>query len=212
MKAQQKFSRRKAHRKAMLRNLVTSIVLYEKVKTTRAKAKAAKPLVEKMILLGKRKDSAAVRKLYQFFLDKNAAKKIQEDLPERFGKRKSGFIRTARLGFRAGDAAEMVQIELILPKKIEKAKEEKKTTKTTKTRIKIKESPKKYRKAPTKSGFRSPNKKGEIGRKIGEKPKKKTAPVEEKKKGWLERVSDTRLGKRMTDATKKVWRKRTTQK
>ncbi len=203
MKAQQKFSRRKAHRKAMLRNLVTSVVLYEKVKTTRAKAKAVKPLVEKMILLGKRKDSAAVRKLYQFFLDKNAAKKIQEDLPERFGKRDSGFVRTTRLGYRAGDAAEMVQIELILLKKIEKEAKEDKVKTRVKTRIRTK----------TK-----PEVKVEKAKKEKAKKSKKAVPapaptsVEEKKKGWLDKVSDTQLGKRVTNATKKVWRKRTTQK
>lgn len=195
MKAQQKFSRRKAHRKAMLRNLVTSVVLYEKIKTTRAKAKAAKPLVEKMILLGKRKDPAAVRKLYQFFLDKNAAKKIQEDLPERFGKRKSGFVRTARLGYRAGDAAEMVQIELILPQKIEKKIDDKKVKTRIKTKVRTKAKPEVKVEKPEKAA-----------------PTPAPAPVKEKKKGWLDKVSDTQLGKRMTDATKKVWKKRTTQK
>ena len=191
MKAQQKFSRKKAPRKAMLRNLVTSIILYEKVKTTKAKAKATKPLVEKMILLGKRKDTVAVRKLYQFFLDKNAVKKIQEDLIKRFGKRKSGFVRLTKLGFRAGDAAEMVQIELIVPKKIEKVAKEEKVKTRIKTKVKTEAKP------------------AAKAKKV-EKPK--PLPIEEKKKGWLERVSDTQIGKRMTNATKKVWKKRTTQK
>ena len=194
----------KAQKKAVLRNLVTSLVLYEKVKTTRARAKAAKVLVEKMILLGQRKDPPTVRKLYQFFLDKNAAKKIKEDLVERFGKRKSGFVRTARIGFRAGDAAEMVQMELILPRKIEK---EKKLSALPAGRQEAKSRlPKKYEKGKigekekvkTKIRVKPKTEKIEKPQKI--KQPKKVVPVEKKKKSWFE------------SATKKVWRKRTTQK
>jgi len=185
-----KLSRPKSHRDLMLRNLATSLILYEKVKTTEAKAKIVKPMVEKMIHLGRRKDVAATRKLYQFLLDKNAAKKIQEDLSKRLESRKSGFLRTARLQKRAGDGAQMVLIELIVPKKIEEKKETAKTKVTTKVRAKVVERP-----------YTKPKKIKKI-----EKPKT------ENKEGWFDKVSHTQIGKRISSTTKKIWTKRTTSK
>lgn len=103
-----------AHLDSMLRNLATSIILYEKVKTTRAKAKIIKPIVEKLITKAKKHSTVnAMRHLNAYFLDKNASKKLVRELLDRYKERNSGFVRLTNLGYRAGDAAPMVQIELI---------------------------------------------------------------------------------------------------
>lgn len=107
-------NRHSAHLNAMLKNLATSIILYEKVKTTEAKAKLVKPVVEKLISKAK-KDSAmnAYRALNAYLPDKNASKKLMEELNKRYKDRDSGYVRLTKMGFRAGDAAPMVQIELV---------------------------------------------------------------------------------------------------
>ncbi len=105
--------RKKGPREALLRNLATSIVLFEKVKTTRAKAKAVRPLVERMITTGKRGGLVSRRKLSSFFYSENAAKKVLEELGPRYKDRAGGYTRITNLVRREGDGAEMVQIELV---------------------------------------------------------------------------------------------------
>jgi len=105
--------RKKEPRELMLRNLASSILIYEKVKTTKAKAQAVKPLVERMIGLAKKGDLTARRGLIQVLLQKNAIKKAMEVLGARYKDRKGGYTRTLKLDPRKGDGAEMVQIELV---------------------------------------------------------------------------------------------------
>ena len=105
--------REKAPREAMLRNLAMSVILYEKVKTTEAKAKAVKPLVEKMITTGKKNTLQARRQLIAFFYTDNAVKKTLEVLGPRYATRPGGYTRITKLGARKNDAADMVQIELV---------------------------------------------------------------------------------------------------
>ncbi len=105
--------RKKGPRELMLRNLASSILLYEKVKTTKAKAQAVRPLVEKMITSAKAGDLAARRGLIKVLLQKNAVKKAMEVLGVRYKNRPGGYTRTTKLGVRQGDGAEMVQIELV---------------------------------------------------------------------------------------------------
>jgi len=105
--------RKKGPRELMLRNLASSILLYEKVKTTRAKAAAVRPLVEKMITSAKAGDLTARRGLIKVLLQKNAVKKAIEVLGVRYKSRPGGYTRTTKLGERQGDGAEMVQIELV---------------------------------------------------------------------------------------------------
>jgi len=105
--------REKAPREAMLRNLASSILIYEKVKTTAAKAKTVRPLVERMITIAKKGNLTSRRKLIQVLLQKNAVKKSMEVLGERYKTRNGGYTRITKLGTRAGDGAEMVQIELV---------------------------------------------------------------------------------------------------
>lgn len=106
--------RNMAHLDAMLGNLASSIILYEKVKTTQSKAKIIKPILEKMISMAKNKTAVHTRRHADAFLpDKNASMKLTQELSKRYAKRNSGFLRLTPLGYRAGDAAPMVQIELV---------------------------------------------------------------------------------------------------
>jgi len=100
-------------RKALFRNLVTSVIEHERVVTTVPKAKAVQPLVEKMITLAKR-DTLHTRRQAASFLETPAAvKKLFDKLGTRFGQREGGYTRVVRLGFRKGDGAEQAMIELV---------------------------------------------------------------------------------------------------
>lgn len=105
---------REEHRASLLRNLATSLILYEKVKTTKPRATAVEPLIAKLINTAKTKDTVnAIRALNRFFYDKNASKKTMEILKERYKAKNSGFTRITNLKLREGDRAQLVQIELI---------------------------------------------------------------------------------------------------
>ncbi len=109
-----RLNRNASHLDSMLRNLMTSIVLYEKVKTTKGKAKMAKSAVEILIASAKKQTPAsAMRSLNSTLMDPNASKKVVQELVARYKDRSSGFVRVTPLGFRPGDSAPVVQIELI---------------------------------------------------------------------------------------------------
>ena len=105
--------RKSAARKMLMRNLVTSFVLYEKIETTEAKAKAVKPIVEKFITKSKKDDLATRRQLLSFFTDKNAVNKMLEVVGPKYKDRAGGYTRIIRLAPRQGDGAQMVKLELI---------------------------------------------------------------------------------------------------
>jgi len=97
----------------MLRNLASSVLMYERVKTTRAKAKAVKPLVERVITKAKKGDLASRRQLISILPQDLAVKKAMDVLGQRYADRPGGYTRIVKIGNRAGDGAEMVQIELV---------------------------------------------------------------------------------------------------
>lgn len=105
--------REKQPREMMLRNLASSVLIYEKVKTTKAKAKAVRPIVEKLISSAKVGDLAARRKLISTLPQKMAVKKAMEVIGKRYEKRPGGYTRIIKLPVRQGDGAEMAQIELV---------------------------------------------------------------------------------------------------
>lgn len=105
--------REKAPRTAMLRNLAASVILYEKVKTTQAKARAVRPLVEKAITVGKKPTLASRRQLLALFYTDHPVKKIIEVLSPRYEKRSGGYTRMVKIGSRKNDGADMVNIELV---------------------------------------------------------------------------------------------------
>jgi len=108
-----KLSRNTAHRRALLRNLVTSLILDERIETTVAKAKAARGLAEEMITLGKRGDLHARRQAASFCMAAPAVKKLFEDVAKRFASRPGGYTRIVRTGWRKGDGADTAVLELV---------------------------------------------------------------------------------------------------
>lgn len=105
-------SRKNAYRKSLLRNLATSLVLYERITTTTAKAKETKSVVERLINRSKTGDLAARRRLLAYLFDEKATKKVMEVLVPRYKNKKSGFVRIYKLGTRLGDGAEESILEL----------------------------------------------------------------------------------------------------
>ncbi len=113
-KAGRKLGRTTSHRESLLRNMVTSLLLYEKIVTTVAKAKELRGLAEKMITLAKREDLHARRQAAQVIKDEKALKKLFETLGARYQGRNGGYTRITRLGFRGGDGAPLAAIELVI--------------------------------------------------------------------------------------------------
>ena len=120
---QRKFGRQTGHRKSMLRNLTLSVLRYESVKTTEAKAKEVRKFVDGMIVLGKDGSLVARRKAIGWLPEQAIVEKLFTDLAERYADRPSGFTRTTRLPRRVGDSASMMLIEL-MPGVEEKAEPE----------------------------------------------------------------------------------------
>ena len=108
-----KLGRNTSHRRAMLRNLVTSIVLEDRVETTITKAKAARPHVEKLITLGKKGDVHARRQALAYLQTREAVTRLFDTVAPRYGDRQGGYLRIVRTGFQRGDGAEKAFIELL---------------------------------------------------------------------------------------------------
>ena len=113
-KQRNRLSRSAGHRKALLRNLCREIIDHERIETTQAKAKAARPEVEKLITLGKRGDLHARRQaLSELGQDKFLVHKLFEELGPRYAERDGGYTRIVKLGPRRSDSTEMVYLELV---------------------------------------------------------------------------------------------------
>ncbi len=98
----------------MLRNLATSLILHEKIQTTKAKAKALQPFMDKLIKSAKRADKkTAIREINDLLHSDLSARKLMEAIIKRYQDRNGGYTRVTNIGFRAGDAAPIVQIELM---------------------------------------------------------------------------------------------------
>ncbi len=107
-----KLGRKTGPRNRMLRNLATSLVLYERVLTTEAKAKAAAPKVERLITHARKNTIAGMRELKAVLFDMNAVRKLTEDVATRLGNRTSGFVRITKAMPRKGDGSSMAYMEL----------------------------------------------------------------------------------------------------
>lgn len=108
-----KLSRTPSHRKAMLRTMVTDLLRHGHVQTTQAKAKAVRPLAERMITLGKRETLNARRHAARVIRDKTVVKKLFDELAPRYAERPGGYTRIIKLPHRSGDGADMALIELV---------------------------------------------------------------------------------------------------
>jgi large subunit ribosomal protein L17 len=120
-----KLGRTTAHRRSLLRNLVTSLIEEERIETTVPKAKAMRPIVEKMITLGKRGDLAARRQAHAYLMTSAAVDKLFETIGPRFGDREGGFLRIVRAGWQKGDGADKAFVELLGSEKLQEEKREK---------------------------------------------------------------------------------------
>jgi large subunit ribosomal protein L17 len=113
-KQRNKLSRDSAHRRALLRNLCREVIEHERIRTSQAKAKAAKPKIEKLITLGKRGDLHARRQaLSELGQDKFLVHKLFEEVAPRYAERPGGYTRIVKLGPRRSDSTEMVFLELV---------------------------------------------------------------------------------------------------
>lgn len=108
-----KLSRNTSHRRALLRNLVTSLIVEERIETTVAKAQAARTVAERIITLGKRGDLHARRQAASYLMTAAALKKLFEDVAKRFAQRAGGYTRMVRTGWRQGDGADLAVLELM---------------------------------------------------------------------------------------------------
>lgn len=167
-----KLGRHTSHRKALLRNLVTSLVMSERIETTVPKAKELRRLADEVITLGKEGTLHARRQAAAILMDPAAVQKLFNGLSARFSDRKGGYTRIYKFGFRRGDGAEMAAIEYLgyqLPEPKPKKEEGKKVEKAV-------EKPKAEKKAKEKK----PTKKA-TEKKVA--PKEKAASKEAKKEG-----------------------------
>jgi len=126
LKSGYKLGRNPAHRRATLRNLVTNLIEKERIHTTLLRAKAARPLAERMITLGKRDSLHARRQAAAFLMTPGATKKLFTDLAPRFADRPGGYTRIIRTRWRIGDGAELAILEFLGSELKKKEKKQKK--------------------------------------------------------------------------------------
>ena len=132
-----KLNKTSEHRKALFKNMLNSLIKYEQITTTLPKAKELKPKIDQVITLGKKNNLAAKKNLFTQLQSKSSVDKLVKILSQRYEKRKGGYSRVIRAGFRYGDYAPLAVIELvdrdIEAKKIDVPKKKVTSTKTTPT-------------------------------------------------------------------------------
>src|ERR1700674_2023495 len=138
-KVTKKLGRNTSHRRALLRNLVTSLIMEERIETTTAKAKAMRPHVEKMITLGKRGDLAARRLALGYLMTRESVERLFDTVAPRFGDRNGGYLRIIHKGWRSGDGADTVYIELLGSEKIIRSEERRRADVRSKRQEKIRQ-------------------------------------------------------------------------
>ena len=132
-----KLNKTSEHRKALFKNMLNSLIKYEQIITTLPKAKELKPQIDKVITIGKKNVLNNKKRLFSKLQDKNSVKKVFDVFSQRYNKRKGGYSRVLKAGFRTGDDSPMAVIELVdrdlnarkidKPKKAESTKKDKET-------------------------------------------------------------------------------------
>ena len=130
-----KLNRTSEHRKALLKNMLNSLIKYEQIKTTLPKAKFLKPQAEKIITLGKKDTLQTTKLLVSKLQDSKSANKVKKTLSKRYEKRNGGYTRIVKAGFRYGDNAPMAIIEFV-DRDLEAKRVDKKKKDDTKEAIK----------------------------------------------------------------------------
>lgn len=125
--AVRKLGRTSSHRRAMLRNMVTSLLRHERIRTTTPKAKVARRYAERMITFGKRGTLHARRQAARFINDETVLKKLFDEIAPSFAERNGGYTRIVRTGVRRGDASDMAILELVTQSSERKDKGNRKT-------------------------------------------------------------------------------------
>jgi large subunit ribosomal protein L17 len=156
-----KLGRNPAHRKALLRNLMNSLVISERIETTVPRAKELRRLADRLITLGKRETLHARRRVFSLLSNKAATDKLFATLAGRFAGRQGGYTRILRTGYRAGDGAEMAILEY-LPAEEKKAaaKGKKKAARKTAEKAAAKKAPARARRTAGGKPLASEEKKG----------------------------------------------------
>ena len=108
-----KLNRTAEHRKALFKNMLNSLIKYEQITTTLPKAKELKPLIDKVITIGKKNNLSNKKRLFSKLQDKSSVIKVFDVLSSRYNKRQGGYSRVLKAGFRYGDDAPMAIIELV---------------------------------------------------------------------------------------------------
>jgi large subunit ribosomal protein L17 len=176
-KASLKLNRTTSHRQAMFRNMVTSLFKHERIRTTGAKAKELRRWADHIITLAKRGDLHARRQALSIIREKGVVRKLFEEAHERFGQSVGGYTRIVKLGRRAGDAAPLSLIELVVPEAAGKKKGKKKAGKSATGKKKTKVD--KKAEAETKDVKKEPGTKKKAEE---EKPKKASRGKSDAKK------------------------------
>ena len=193
-KASLKLSRTTSHRIAMFRNMVTSLFKHERIRTTGVKAKELRRWAEHVITLAKKGDLHARRQALAVIREKSVVHKLFEEAQEKFGKTAGGYTRIVKLERRAGDAAPMSLVELIVPGEGGKKKAKKKTSKAATGKKKAEGEAKEEMKTPAKEEKKArarkqpAEKKKATEVKNGKKSKPQTQP---KKKTKTEKTKTT---------------------
>jgi large subunit ribosomal protein L17 len=184
-----KLGRTAEHRKALLANQVCSLIEHQRIRTTLAKAKAVRPLAERMVTLGKNGSIHARRTAFATLRQKNAVKKLFEDIAPRSAERNGGYTRIVKLGQRKSDSAPMAFIEWVdMAEVVEEKPAEEKKAKKKEAEPKPKQTePKLAEPEPTESKKEEPR--AEV-----EQPAQAPPSAEEpkpKKRRWFGRKSDS---------------------
>lgn len=185
-KARRKLGRTSSHRRALLRNLVTSLLMHERIVTTEAKAKELRRIAEQMITLAKREGLHARRQAAEIIMDETVLKKLFDSLGARFSQRSGGYTRITKLSYRVGDGAPLAAIELL-----DREEEKKSETSITEKAKKVFRRPgaakrgggkeKPVAKAETKAKDKEKKAKPAEGRRKPTPPRQKEKPVPEVK-------------------------------
>jgi len=186
-----KLGRTSAHRKAMFANMLSSLILNDRIETTLPKAKELRRIADRIVTLGKQQTLHARRRAIALIRDKSAVRKVFDDLAKRFEARRGGYTRIYKLGYRHGDSAPMALIEY-LSHDGEGVKEEKATAKKPKPKLKAKA------KAKVAGEEKKARKRGK------EKAEKKEAKGTKKAAAKAGRVEKNRAKKRDSGAKRKT--------
>jgi len=182
--AGRKLSRHTQHRELMFRNMLVSLLQYERIKTTLAKGKELRSWADKMISLGKQGTLHARRRAFALLRDKGIVKKLFDEIAPKFKDRQGGYTRVYKLGWRQGDGAPLSLVELVtyaVPEEkkkstLKKAKEVlEKVTPKKKEKVEKKEKEKEKEKGKEKKEKKVKKEEKEIPKEKKEKPKKKSS-------------------------------------